>query len=182
MKNKTVLIVIGIILSILLVFIGVFASANNKMVYLEEQVNGAIANTNVAEKRRVDLVYNLADAVQAYQKYEGETLEKIVAARASAGNGNIEEAKVALNAVAEAYPELKANENYQQLMNELAMTENQIAQYRNAYNEQVRMYNRTLRSFPNNIILSILGYEPISVTYTDYNAPVDAPQGLFNGD
>lgn len=95
-------------------------------------------------------------------------------------NGDIDEAKVSINAVAEAYPELKANENYQQLMNELAMTENQIAQYRNNYNEQVRAYNKMIRSFPNNVILSILGYERIETIYTDYGAPVDAPQNLFN--
>lgn len=67
-------------------------------------------------------------------------------------------------------------------MNELAMTENQIAQYRNNYNEQVRSYNKMVRSFPNNIILSILGYEAIDTTYTDYDAPVDAPQDLFADD
>ena len=146
----------------------------------EEQINGAQANINVAEKRRVDLVYNLVDAVQAYQDYEGKTLEAITAARSSVSNGDIDEAKVSINAVAEAYPELKANENYQQLMNELAMTENQIAQYRNNYNEQVRAYNKMIRSFPNNVILSILGYERIETTYTDYGAPVDAPQNLFD--
>lgn len=160
-----------------------FAGTNNKAVFLEEQINGAQANINVAEKRRVDLVYNLVDAVQAYQDYEGKTLEAITEARTSADSGNIEEAKLSINAVAEAYPELKANENYQQLMNELAMTENQIAQYRSNYNEQVRAYNKMIRSFPNNIILSILGYEKVEVVYTDYDAPVDAPQKLFgNGD
>ena len=104
----------------------------------------------------------------------------ITAARSSVSNGDIDEAKVSINAVAEAYPELKANENYRQLMNELAMTENQIAQYRNNYNEQVRAYNKIIRSFPNNVILSILGYERIETTYTDYGAPVDAPQNLFD--
>lgn len=183
MKNKTTWIILGIILAVILLFVCIFAGANNKAVFLEEQINGAQANINVAEKRRVDLVYNLVDAVQAYQDYEGKTLEAITEARTSADSGNIEEAKLSINAVAEAYPELKANENYQQLMNELAMTENQIAQYRNNYNEQVRAYNKMIRSFPNNIILSILGYEKVEVVYTDYDAPVDAPQNLFgNGD
>lgn len=183
MKNKTTWIILGIILAVILLFVCIFAGTNNKAVFLEEQINGAQANINVAEKRRVDLVYNLVDAVQAYQDYEGKTLEAITEARTSADSGNIEEAKLSINAVAEAYPELKANENYQQLMNELAMTENQIAQYRSNYNEQVRAYNKMIRSFPNNIILSILGYEKVEVVYTDYNAPVDAPQKLFgNGD
>lgn len=180
MKNKTIWIIVGIVLAVILLIVGIFAGANNKAVFLEEQINGAQANINVAEKRRVDLVYNLVDAVQAYQDYEGKTLEAITAARSSVSNGNIDAAKVSINAVAEAYPELKANENYQQLMNELAMTENQIAQYRNNYNEQVRAYNKMIRSFPNNVILSILGYERIETTYTDYGAPVDAPQNLFD--
>lgn len=64
-------------------------------------------------------------------------------------------------------------------MNELALTENQIAQYRNNYNEQIKTYNNTVRKFPNNLILNILGYEKIDTEYTDYNAPTDAPQELF---
>ena len=145
---------------------------------MEEQINAAQADINVAEKRRYDLVFNLVDAVQSYQDYEGETMESIVSARNSMEHGDVEGAQIEITAVAEAY-ELKANENYKQLMNELALTENQIAQYRNNYNEQVRSYNKMVRSFPNNIILNILGYEAIDTTYTDYDAPVDAPQDLF---
>ena len=159
-KHKTGLIIGGIVLAFILLVVGMFASTNNKAVFLEEQINGAQANINVAEKRRVDLVYNLVDAVQAYQEYEGNTLKEVVAARASVQSGNIEEAQLAINAVAEAYPELKANENN--------------------YNEQVRSYNKMIRSFPSNIILSMLGYEKIEATYTDYGAPVDAPQNLFD--
>lgn len=181
-ENKTVWIVVGIVLAFALLIGGLFVSSNNKAIFLEEQINAAQADINVAEKRRFDLVYNLVDAVQSYQDYEGETLENIVSARNSMEYGDVDGAQMAINAVAEAYPELKANENYKQLMNELAMTENQIAQYRNNYNEQVRSYNKMVRSFPNNIILSILGYEAIDTTYTDYDAPVDAPQDLFADD
>lgn len=173
MKNKTVWIVVGIVLAFALLVGGLFVSSNNKAIFLEEQINAAQADINVAEKRRFDLVYNLVDAVQSYQDYEGETLENIVSARNSMEYGDVDGAQMAINAVAEAYPELKANENYKRLMNELAMTENQIAQYRNNY---------MVRSFPNNIILSILGYEAIDTTYTDYDAPVDAPQDLFADD
>lgn len=116
MKNKTTWIIVGIVLAVIFLIVGIFAGANNKAVFLEEQINGAQANINVAEKRRVDLVYNLVDAVQAYQDYEGKTLEAITAARSSVSNGDIDEAKVSINAVAEAYPELKANENYRQLI------------------------------------------------------------------
>ena len=179
MKNKTTWIVVGIVLAIILLIGGLCISSNNKAICLEEQINAAQADINVAEKRRYDLVFNLVDAVQSYQDYEGETMESIVSARNSMEHGDVEGAQMEITAVAEAYPELKANENYKQLMNELALTENQIAQYRNNYNEQVRSYNKMVRSFPNNIILNILGYEAIDTTYTDYDAPVDAPQDLF---
>lgn len=179
MKNKATWIVVGIVFAIILLIGGLFISSNNKAIFLEEQINAAHADINVAEKRRYDLVFNLVDAVQSYQDYEGETMESIVSARNSMEHGDVEGAQIEITAVAEAYPELKANENYKQLMNELALTENQIAQYRNNYNEQVRSYNKMVRSFPNNIILNILGYEAIDTTYTDYDAPVDAPQDLF---
>lgn len=179
MKNKTTWIVVGIVFAIILLIGGLFISSNNKAIFLEEQINAAQADINVAEKRRYDLVFNLVDAVQSYQDYEGETMESIVSARNSMEHGDVEGAQMEITAVAEAYPELKANENYKQLMNELALTENQIAQYRNNYNEQIRSYNKMVRSFPNNIILNILGYEAIDTTYTDYDAPVDAPQDLF---
>lgn len=179
MKNKTTWIVVGIVFAIILLIGGLFISSNNKAIFLEEQINAAQADINVAEKRRYDFVFNLVDAVQSYQDYEGETMESIVSARNSMEHGDVEGAQMEITAVAEAYPELKANENYKQLMNELALTENQIAQYRNNYNEQVRSYNKMVRSFPNNIILNILGYEAIDTTYTDYDAPVDAPQDLF---
>lgn len=179
MKNKTTWIVVGIVLAIILLIGGLFISSNDKAIFLEEQINAAQADINVAEKRRYDLVFNLVDAVQSYQDYEGETMESIVSARNSMEHGDVEGAQIEITAVAEAYPELKANENYKQLMNELALTENQIAQYRNNYNEQVRSYNKMVRSFPNNIILNILGYEAIDTTYTEYDAPVDAPQDLF---
>lgn len=179
MKNKATWIVVGIVFAIILLIGGLFISSNNKAIFLEEQINAAQADINVAEKRRYDLVFNLVDAVQSYQDYEGETMESIVSARNSMEHGDVEGAQIEITAVAEAYPELKANENYKQLMNELALTENQIAQYRNNYNEQVRSYNKMVRSFPNNIILNILEYEAIDTTYTDYDAPVDAPQDLF---
>ena len=179
MKNKATWIVVGIVFAIILLIGGLFISSNNKAIFLEEQINAAQADINVAEKRRYDLVFNLVDAVQSYQDYEGETMESIVSARNSMEHGDVEGAQIEITAVAEAYAELKANENYKQLMTELALTENQIAQYRNNYNEQVRSYNKMVRSFPNNIILNILGYEAIDTTYTEYDAPVDAPQDLF---
>lgn len=177
--KKIALIVLAIVAALVLMIAAAFISANNRAVSAEEQVSSAAADVQVAEKRRVDLVYNLADAVKSYQNYEGDTLAKLTQARSAAASGKVEQAQVALNAVAEQYPELKANENYKQLMTELALTENQIAQYRNNYNQQVRAYNKLVRSFPTGFLLRVMNYQAIDTTYADYNAPEDAPQNLF---
>ena len=84
-----------------------------------------------------------------------------------------------INAVAEAYPNLKSNENYKELMNELATTENLIANYRSNYNKWIKNYNQYVRKFPNRQILDMLGYEVMPYSYLEYNAPVDAPTNLF---
>ena len=170
--KKIALIVLAIVAALVLMIAAAFISANNRAVSAEEQVSSAAADVQVAEKRRVDVVYNLADAVKSYQNYEGDALTRITQARAAAASGKVEQAQVALNAVAEQYPELKANENYKQLMTELALTENQIAQYRNNYNQQVR-------SFPTGFLLRVMNYQAIDTTYADYDAPEDAPQNLF---
>lgn len=166
-----------------LILIGLLAifmvnGAQNKAIGLEEQIKVADSDIKVQEKRRVDLVYNLVDTVKQYDKHEAETLKDIVEAR-SKGNGNIENVTTMINAAAEAYPELKSNENYKQLMNELSITENMIAQYRSNYNKQIKEYNRYVKRFPKKQFLSLLGYEYIEYKYLDYNAPVDAPQNLF---
>ena len=180
--KRSVLRMSGISGSPLLFVTALAVGINNRAISLEEQISGAEAQINVAEKRRVDLVYNLVDTVIAYQEYEGETMRAITEARASARSGDADSAMTVLNAVSEQYPDLKANENYRQLMTELALTENSIAQYRNSYNEQVRAYNKFIRRFPNSLILSILGYSPVEATYTDYDAPEDAPTDLFGGE
>ena len=180
MKNnnwKVALIVIAGILSIIAMGIFWVQGAQNKAFALEEQVNTASSDIKVQEKRRVDLVYNLVDCVKQYDKHEAETLTAIVEGRSSAGD--IENVTTAIAAVSEAYPELKANENYTELMNELSMTENLIAEYRSNYNKQIKEYNRHIRKFPTRIFLDILGYETMDYSYLDYNAPVDAPQDLF---
>lgn len=179
MDKKVILIILGIVLAIILMVVGMFVSTNNKAITLEEQIYSAIASIEVQEKRRVDLIYNLVDTAQAYADYESKALKDIVAARGSATSGNIEDAKTAIYAIAEQYPELKANENYKQLMTELAMTENMIAEHRGNYNQQVRTYNKFTRTFPSSAILGMTGYEKIDVGYTEYGAPSDAPQNLF---
>ena len=179
MKNNWKLVLIigtGVVAVILLCVFGI-QSSQNKAFALEEQVNTAQSDIKVQEKRRVDLVYNLADCVKQYDKHEAETLTAIVEGRGS--TGDIENVTTAIAAVSEAYPELKSNENYKQLMNELSMTENLIAEYRSNYNKQIKVYNRYIRKFPTRIFLDWLGYEVQQYTYLDYDAPETAPQNLF---
>ena len=180
MKNngwKVALIVIAGIIAVIMMGVFVVQGAQNQAFAMEEQVNTALSDIKVQEKRRVDLVYNLADCVMQYDKHEAETLKAVVEGRG--GSGDIENVTTAITAVSEAYPELKSNENYKELMNELSMTENLIAEYRSNYNKQVKEYNRYVRKFPTRWFLDILGYGAPEFDYLDYNAPVDAPQNLF---
>lgn len=175
---KKGLIISGVVLAVILFFTALIFSTNNTAISLEEQIAGANAQIEVQEKRRVDLVYNLVDVVKESAEYEKATLTGVIDQRTSNG---VDGAKMLVNAVAEAYPTLKANENYVQLMNELSITENFIAEYRNNYNVQVRSYKKFVRSFPAKFILGVLGYEVTDVQYTEYNAPETAPQNLFVG-
>lgn len=180
MKNnnwKMPLIILAGVLAISLMCVLVVQNSQNKAIAMEEQVNTAQSDIKVQEKRRVDLVYNLVDCVKQYDKHEADTLTAIVEGRGSAGD--IEHVTTAITAVSEAYPELKSNENYKQLMSELSMTENLIAEYRSNYNKQIKEYNRYVRKFPTRLFLNILGYDAQDYTYLDYNAPEDAPQNLF---
>lgn len=176
---KKILIGLGIILGIILMIIGMFVGTNNTAINLEEQIKESKSSINIQEKRREDLIYNLVDTVESYNKYEQDTMTKIVEARAKASNGNVEEAEILINAVAEQYPELKSNENYKTLMTELAVTENLIAEHRNNYNIQVKQYNKHIKTFPNSMILNMMGYEKLDNTYLEYEASEDAPRNLF---
>lgn len=159
--------------------LGVFGvqSSQNKAISLEESVTTAESDINVQEKRRVDLVYNLADCVQQYDEHESETLTTL-ADNMSKGN-SVEDVNTAIAAVTYSYPELKSNENYKQLMNKLSTTENMIAQYRENYNKSIDKYRRYIRKFPTRIFLDWTGYEAQDYQKLDYQAPVDAPQNLF---
>lgn len=166
---KLVLIVAAGIIAVIFMCIFGVQGAQNKAFAMEEQVNTADSDIKVQEKRRVDLVYNLADCVKQYDKHEAETLTAIVEGRGK--TTNLENVTTAITAVTEAYPELKSNENYKELMNELSITENLIAEYRENYNKQIKEYNRYVRKFPTRFFLNILGYETKQYQYLDYGAP-----------
>lgn len=174
--NTCAVVVVGIIFFALMCVFGVQGS-RNKAIGLEEAIETSMSDIKVQEKRRIDLLPNLVDCVKQYDKHEAETLQAIVDGRGS--TGDIENVTTAITAVAEAYPELKSNENYKQLMTELATTENMIAQYRESYNKQVGTYNRYVKGFPARQFLSWTGYEVLDYQRLDYQAPVDAPTNLF---
>ena len=176
---KKILIISGIVLGVVLMIVSMFIGTNNTAINLEEQIKESKSSINIQEKRREDLIYNLVDTVESYNKYEQDTMTKIVEARTKASNGNVEEAETLINAVAEQYPELKSNENYKSLMTELAMTENLIAEHRNNYNIQVKQYNKHIKKFPNNIILNMMGYKKLDNTYLEYETSENAPKNLF---
>lgn len=152
-------------------------SAQNKAIRLEEAIGQADSDIKVQEKRRVDLVYNLADCVKQYDKHESETLTSL-ADGMSKGN-NVEDAETAIAAVTYAYPEMKSNENYKELMNELSVTENLISQHRENYNKSVTRYNNYVKGFPARMFLNWTGYEVQEMKRLDYDAPSTAPQNLF---
>lgn len=179
MKNKWKLVIITGAAVIGVTLLGVFGvqSSQNKAISLEEAVTTAESDINVQEKRRVDLIYNLADCVQQYDKHESETLTALAD---NMSNGNtMDDVNTAIAAVTYSYPELKSNDNYKQLMNELSITENMIAQYRENYNKSITSYNRYIKKFPTRIFLDWTGYDVQEYEKLDYQAPVDAPQKLF---
>lgn len=175
-------ILIAIIVSISVFIFGIFSIQNvqNKAISLEEQINTAQSEIKVQEKRRADLIPNLVDCVKAYDEHEYQTLLNVVNARGSSSDESVQEIQTMIQAIAEAYPDLKSSENYKELMNELAITENLIANYRSNFNAWIKNYNQYVRKFPNKQILNMLGYQFVNYTYLDYNVSSDAPTNLFD--
>lgn len=176
-KLKLGLISIGAVIGIFLLGFIFSKSFENTAITLEEQVETSMSDIQVQEKRRVDLVYNLADCVKQYDAHEAETLKDIVSARSGS---KVENATTAIQAVSEAYPELKSDKNYKQLMTELSTTENLISTYRSAYNKDVKQYKRYVRKFPASFFLNLNGYEIMDYDYLEYKGYEDAPQNIFD--
>lgn len=177
---KQTLLIIGVVLAVILLFTVVpTVTYHNKAVGLEEQINTAQSNISKEEQRRVDLFNNLVDAIQSYNKYEQSTLDKIIKARSQANNGNVENAKLTLNAVVEQYPQLKSQDNYKTAMKEFSITENRLASYRENYNNQVRTYNSFVRSFPASMFLGVTGYVKQNYKYLDFHVDNSQARNLF---
>lgn len=161
------LIVIGIVAVIVIVAV---ASMYNGLVKLRNNRENAFANIDVQLKQRYDLVPQLVNTVKGYAGHEKETLEKVTAARAAAMNATTVDEKVAadkalsgalagLRVSLEAYPELKANENFLQLQNELADIENKLSAVRRFFNSATREFNNACEVFPSNIVAGMFGFK-----------------------
>jgi LemA protein len=155
--------VVGLLLVVALVVGGMLMGAYNRMVTEREGVDKAWAQVENVLQRRGDLIPNLVETVKGYAAHEKEVFEKVAEARgrlagattpqeASNANAGLTSALGRLLAIAENYPELKANENFIRLQDELAGSENRIATERMRYNEAVRGYNTLIKRFPNNVI------------------------------
>lgn len=181
MENKWKVVLMSIVAILGVILLGVFIVQNsvNKAISLEETVSSSQSDIEVQEKRREDLIFNLVDCVKQYDKHEYETIMDTVKARNNNSDKSIQEVTTMINATAENYPELKSNENYKELMNELSTTENMIANYRSNYNSTIKDYNRYIKKFPTRIFLNMTGYEAQNYKYLEYNAPSDSPQDLF---
>ena len=180
MNWKLPVIIIAVIVAVALMFVFAFQGVQNHAIGLEEQITTAQSEIKIQEKRRADLIPNLVDCVQAYDEHEYQTLMDVIAARGTNTDAAVQEVTTMINAVAEQYPQLQSNTNYQQLMTELAVTENLIAQTRTNYNTWVSQYNTYVRKFPNSGILSMLGYERQSFEKLDFDVSSDAPTNLFD--
>jgi LemA protein len=183
MKNisiKLILIIVAIILAVVLMSVFALQGVPNKAISYEEQITTAQSEIKIQEKRRADLIPNLVDCVKEYDKHEYETLMAVVEARGTSSDSSVQEIQTMINAVAEQYPDLKSNENYRELMNELSTTENKIAQVRSNYNEWVTKYNSYVKKFPNRQILDFLGYEVTKYEKLTFDISSDAPTDLFN--
>ena len=164
----TIIIILVILIIILLVAI---VALYNGLVTARNKVKNAWAQIDVQLNRRADLIPNLVETVKGYAGHEKDVFENVTAARAglmnangvkeiSEANNQLSETLKTLFAVAENYPELKANENFKELQAQLAETENKIAYSRQFYNDSVLMYNNKCETFPSNIIANLFGFTP----------------------
>ena len=183
-------VIIGVVVVLLIIFVAIY----NGLVRLRNQVKNAWAQIDVQLKRRHDLIPNLVETAKGYMKYERETLEAVTKARnlaqqvSSAGagerakaEGELSSALSRLLAVVERYPDLKANQNFLALQEELTSTENKIAFSRQFYNDSVLRLNNKTQMFPSNVVASMTGFkageffevtvaaerEPVKVSFTE---------------
>ena len=161
-------IILGIIGLVVLIFVLWLIGFYNRIIRLENRIDNSWAQIDVQLKRRADLIPNLMETVRGYMKHERDTLENVTKARAALMSAKTpQESMTADNmltgtlktlfAVAENYPDLKANQNFLQLQDELTHTEDKIAYSRQHFNDSVLSYNNTIETFPGNIFARRMG-------------------------
>jgi LemA protein len=177
------------------------ASGYNGLVTLRNRYKNAFAQIDVQLKRRYDLIPNLVETAKGYLKHERETLENVIAARNAASSAsaraaqapgdvaamkNLSGAEAALTgslsrlfAVAESYPDLKANQTMGRLMEELTSTENKVGFARQSFNDQVMEYNTSREKFPTNIIANMFNFTPAELFVVDRPEEKEAPKVSF---
>ena len=181
-----VLIVVGVIVLLGLIYVLI----RNSMIGSRNRVDEAWSGIDVQLKRRHDLVPNLVESVKGYAQHEQSTFEKVTQARAAAmqaqgpaeasqAEGMLSQALGGLRVVAEQYPELRATENFQQLMRNLSELEDEIQASRRIYNSNVQAYNTKIQVFPNSIIANSGGFTPREFFEIEVAAEREAPDVSF---
>ena len=159
-----------IIIAVVVIFAGIIMSGYNSLVSMNENVNGKWSQVENQLQRRNDLIPNLVNTVKGYAAHESGTLEEVTKARTAVMNAPTPEGKMQadgfltgalknLFAVAEAYPDLKANTNFQQLQAELSNTEDKISYMRQSFNDTVMKYNTAIQTFPAVLIAGMMGFK-----------------------
>ena len=168
---KIALVVVGVLILIVLAFGASLISVRNELVTERAAVDAAWAQVDVALQRRADLIPNLVETVKGFAKQEQTVIKSVTDARAALGGARSPEEKMQANrqldgalsrllVVVENYPQLKSNENFMRLQDELAGTENRIAIARRKYNQVVQKYNTDIELFPKNIAASLWNFKP----------------------
>ncbi len=182
-KKKTIIIVLVIIGLLVVSAYSFFAGNYNRFVQLDQAVKSSWAQVENQLQRRFDLIPNLVETVKGYAAHEKEVLTEVTNARSKVGGATTVPDKIAANnelagalsrllVVMERYPDLKANQNFLHLQDELAGTENRIAVERMRYNEAVKAYNQAIKSFPANLLAGMFGFKDAAF----FDAPKEAKQ------
>jgi LemA protein len=184
------LVVLGVIVVIALLFGSMYVSRRNQMVAMNEAVRSNWAQVDVVLQRRADLIPNLVETVKGYAAQEQTVFGDIAKARSAlmgaqtpqdkiAANGQLDSALSRLLVIVENYPQLKSNENFLRLQDELAGTENRIAVERKRYNDSIQAYNTFILSFPNSLIAGIAGFHRNDAYFNASPASREAPKVQF---
>jgi LemA protein len=187
---KVFLGIVAVLVIIALLFGGMYVSRRNQMVTLNESVKSDWAQVDVVLQRRSDLIPNLVETVKGFAAHEETVYNDIAQARAALGGAQTPKDKIAANGqldgalsrlllIVENYPQLKSNENFLKLQDELAGTENRIAVERKRYDDAIQAYNTYITLFPNNVIAGMSGFQRNDAYFAATEASRAVPKVQF---